>query len=437
MALEDWVIEGGGRRAGGQGYVEKVRHRTDGRIGALKRLHGEASKQTERRYRFLTEVGGLRAMSGNGVPHVLEANESQWENKEAELYLVMEFIDGPTMLDLVQSSPPTVDEALEATARIVDVLGAGHKLSLHHRDLKPDNVILRGGRWGDAVLVDLGIAWHGQAEDVGFQTPDGRELGNRFLRLPEFAPDGEHRDARSDLAMAAGLLFYMLAGKAPRVLVDYQGRHPHEVEPSPIRPAVLEDVRWPRISAILRVSFQQRLEARFRDADEFASRLAHLNAADTAEPDDLEAELARLEELSNSAVQRERTEAAPAMEQASRELCAAIAQIWSDAGLQWAGQNATFKNGGATCEFNCLVSRRGQSDPYVILRHQVILADGRVTASWGIDDGPSGQYHEGPAADAEGLLNAAHQVARYLAGVVIRAYRLKATPGADLRPFGA
>jgi hypothetical protein len=53
----------------------------------------------ERRFRFLTEVSGLRALDGNGVPLVFEANEQLWREKEVELYLVMEFVEGPTLND--------------------------------------------------------------------------------------------------------------------------------------------------------------------------------------------------------------------------------------------------------------------------------------------------------------------------------------------------
>lgn len=327
MALDDWVSVDEERRAGAQGYVQKVRHQADGRIGALKRLHGEASKQTERRYRFLMEVGGLRAMGGNGVPRVLEANEDEWKQKDVELYLVMEFIEGPTMAELVQKAPPSVDDAISATSRIVQVMGAGHQLPLHHRDLKPDNVIIRDARWEDPVLVDLGIAWHGAGSNAGFLTPEGKELGNRFLRLPEFAPGGDHRDARSDVAMAAGLLFFMLSGRAPRVLVDHAGRHPHELEPSPIRAEVLQDRRWPKLSSLFRIAFQQRLEARFQDAEELGRRLAQISEGPAVEPDGLDQEIARLHELANSAVARERTEAAPAMERASKDFCDELSRI--------------------------------------------------------------------------------------------------------------
>jgi serine/threonine protein kinase len=435
MALVDWEGISGGKRAGGQGYVQKVRHRGDGRIGALKRLHGDASTQTERRYRLLTEVGGLRAMAGNGVPHVFESNEDQWEKKDVELYLVMEFVEGSTMAELVQTALPSLDDAIVALGRIVEVLAAGHKLPLHHRDLKPDNVIFRDARWSDPVLVDLGIAWHG-AKTVGdFETPQGQELGNRFLRLPEFAPGGDHRDARSDIAMAAGLLFFMLSGRAPRVPFDHLGRYPHEVQPSPIRDAVLKDPRWSRIQSLLRVAFQPRLELRFQNAEEFCRRLALLNADPVEQPDSLDQEISRLRELTESAVGRERAEAAPAMERASRDLCAELGRIWRQAGLQWAGQNPIFKDGGSANEFYCVVSRQGQQDPAVVFRHKIELSEGRLATTWKIDGASGGRGYEGSAADSDGLRDAMLSLARNLASQVIRELNDKLTPKADLKPF--
>jgi serine/threonine protein kinase len=435
MSLDEWITVSSDKKVGGQGYVQKVHHISDGRDGALKRLHGEASMQTERRYRFLTEVGGLRAMAGNGVPRVLEANENQWENKNVELYVVMEFIDGPTMAELVQSAPPTVDDALVCAIRILSILAAGHQLSLNHRDLKPDNVMVQKGRWGDPILVDLGIAWHRPNADAVFRTPADRELGNRFLRLPEFAPGGEHRDPRSDLAMAAGLLFFLLSSRAPRVLIDHKGRHPHEVIPSPIRTEVLMDKRWPRLSSLLRVAFQQRLEHRFRDADEFATRLFQLNEDPSMEVDGLELEVARFRDLTESSVARERAEAAPSMEKANKDLCSALDETWRTVGLQWGGQNPVFKNAGATNEFYCVVSRKDHTDPYVVFRHKIELSDGRISASWQIDEGAPTMSFEGPAADHDAMREAMLRKARNLAGLVVGQLNTKLQPASDLRPF--
>lgn len=433
MALEEWIPLGGEQPAGGQGYVSRVKNRTDGRIGALKRQH--QSKATERRYRFLTEVNALRAMDGNGVPKVLEANDADWENPDAELYLVMEFIDGPTLSESVSKSLPTLDQALASTVRMLEILGAGHRLPVHHRDLKPDNVILRAGRWDDPVLVDLGIAWFGGEEDVGFQTPAGSELGNRFLRLPEFAPGGQHRDARSDLAMAAGLLFFMLTGRAPRVPVDEDGRHPHEWQPSPVPASILNDKRWLGLSGILHVAFQQRLDARFATAEEFANRLLQLGSPKAMPVDDLDAELSRLKALNTTALAREREEVGPAMAAANRKLYDELQKIWTNAGLEQGGQNPVFKEGGGTNEFYCVVSRQGQTDPNVIFRHRIEVRDARLIVSWSIDNGTP--HFEFSCSSAEGgrLVEETLAVARKHAGSVIRALNDKLTPPAKLDAF--
>jgi len=435
VSLEDWIVADGPKRPGGQGTVVKVRHRANGRVGALKRPHESRQAETERRHRFLVEVSGLHAMAANGVPAVLEANELKWKEVDTELYLVMDFIDGPTMQDLVQKSPPSLDQALAATLRILEILEAGHQIDLCHRDLKPDNVILRNGRWEDPVLVDFGIAWYRDQPDADFRTPDGSELGNRFLRLPEFAPGGKHRDPRSDVAMAAGLLFFMLSGRAPRTLVSAGGYHPHEVNPSPIRPEILKDSRWLRLSRVLLVAFQYRIEARFQSASECSTQLTRLDGDKSVPQDDLDEEIARYIDTIKSAIARERSEAAPAMEQASQALYGELHRIWTGVGLQHGGQNPTFKNGGSRNEFYCVVSKQGQDDPVVVFRHKIELFDGRLRASWSIDGAGSGLEFDGSAADGDGLREALLASARNLSSSVIRELTDKLTPPADLKPF--
>lgn len=432
MSLQDWVFTDDKKQAGGQGTVAKVRHKFDDRIGALKRPHEIHS--TAHRYRFLTEVSGLRAMTANGVPAVLEANEQEWNNPNADLYLVMDFIDGATMQSLITQSPPTLDQAIASTQRILEILKVGHALPLCHRDLKADNVILRSGQWEDPVLVDFGTASF-ELTDIDFNTPKGTELGNRFLRLPEFAPGGEHRDIRSDLAMAAGLFFFMLSGRAPRMLVDSNGLHPHEVDPSPIRAEILRDERWPKVGRLLRIAFQHRIESRFQSAQEFSTRLGQLNGKTLVKPDDLDEAISQLEDVINSAAAREKLEAGPAMEEASRALYDALSGIWTANGLQQGGQGPTFKNGGVTNEFYCLISRSGQEDPAVVFRHKIELLDGRLRASWTIDGCEPDIEFQGSPADDDSLRDALLDAARKISSKVIRALTYKLTPPATLDRF--
>lgn len=420
MAIGDWIEEGHSRSCG-QGVVARVRKAADGSTGALKRLHPDAGIKRERRFRMMAEVGALRVMAGNGVPQVLDSNEGGWLEPTEELYLVMEFIEGPTLTEIVQRSAPTLDQALACTRRILDILAIGHAIPLHHRDLKPDNVIMRRGDWTDPVLVDLGIAWHG-SEERELDTPAGQEMGNRFLRLPEFAPGGDHRDARSDLAMAAGLLFYMVTGQAPRLPIDHHGRHPHQAEPNPIRPEILADPRWPALARVLTVAFQPNPADRHRDAAEMRAQLDALDHAAEALSDDLDAEIARLRDLTNTAKAQAIERARPAMAAASAELYSELGGLWGQAGLMHGGQGPTFRDSGATNQFYCVLSRLDLPDPSILFRHSVMLQDGRFLASWNIDKGPAGDgYYDGPAADSEALRAACVANARMMAAISVRA----------------
>jgi serine/threonine-protein kinase len=434
MSITDWFVTAASK-SGGQGYVEPVKHKVDGRKGAMKRLHEQASQRKERRYRFLAEVGALRAMEGNGVPEILDSNESAWEDKAEELYVVMSYIEGPTMMEITQSSPPSLDDSILCVSRILDILDAGHGLLLNHRDLKPDNVIIRDGNWGDPVLVDFGIASLGSSSEANYSTPVDKELGNRFLRLPEFAPGGNHRDNRSDLAMAAGLLYFMLSGRAPRVLVNHDGLHPHEMTPSPFRPEIVSDKRWPTLRNIFLIAFQQRLDYRFKNAKEFISRLKELTSEMNSPVDDLDAEIARFKELNLSATAREIDDAGPSMAKASGELLENLSEIWHEIGLTWGGQNPVFSKGGSVNEFYCMVTRANQTDPSVLLKHRIELSDGRFLVSWNIDDGVPNASFECPASDHQGLIEATVINARTLAAKVLQHLNGKLEPKPDLRKF--
>jgi tRNA A-37 threonylcarbamoyl transferase component Bud32 len=422
MAIGDWIEDEGGTRRGGQGIVERVRNIHDNRVGALKRLHQEAAIQRERRFRMMAEVAALRVLAGNGVPHVLDANEANWLNSAEDLYLIMEFVEGPTLTEAVQRSAPNLDQALTCTKRILDILAVGHAVPLHHRDLKPDNVIVRRGDWANPVLVDLGIAWHGSVERE-LETPAGQEMGNRFLRLPEFAPGGDHHDARSDLAMAAGLLFYMISGQAPRLPIDQHGRHPHQAEPNPIRPEILDDPRWPALARVLAIAFQPNPTARHRDAAEMRLQLEALDRDVEVLADDLDVEIARLRDLTNTAEAQAIARAGPAMVAANAELYRELERLWSQASLMHGGQGPTFYDAGATNRFYCVLSRLDLPFPNIVFRHILMVKDGRFFANWNIDGGPAGDgYYDGSSADGDGLIAACMANARIMAGIAVRAF---------------
>ena len=141
-----------------------------------------------------------------------------------------------------------------------------YALDIHHRDVKPDNIILRNGLTEAPVLVDFGMSWTKSDYDRAreFETKVGQEIGNRFLRLPEHTPGRHLHDSRSDLTLVVGLLFYTLAGEAPRSLRDLRGAMPHEVSADCFAPLTTQDPRWPRIRRIFNVGFQENIDFRFQ-----------------------------------------------------------------------------------------------------------------------------------------------------------------------------
>lgn len=90
------------------------------------------------------------------------------------------------------------------------------------------------------------------------------------------------------------------------------------------------------------------------------------------------------------------------------------------------GQGPTFKSGGVTNEFYCVVSRLDLPEPYILFRHIIRFSDGRYSAHSEIDGEPPGDpYYEGPAADGAALSDACMAQARTLAGIAISAFNAK------------
>src|SRR3712207_1455593 len=103
-------IEEAKSRAGGQGTLRKVRHRADGRLGALKELHPKLLRNTERRQRMTREVLALQQVQGESIPTVLDHNMDSAGETGIPLYFVSELVGGPTLQEYAGGRPCSVDE---------------------------------------------------------------------------------------------------------------------------------------------------------------------------------------------------------------------------------------------------------------------------------------------------------------------------------------
>jgi eukaryotic-like serine/threonine-protein kinase len=155
-------------------------------------------------------------------------------------YIVMEFVDGRTLRDLLKDNRRLLPErALEITDGVLRALDYSHRNGIVHRDIKPGNVMLT--RSGEVKVMDFGIA-RAVADSQLTMTQTAQVIGTAQYLSPEQAR-GERVDARSDLYSTGCLLYELLTGRPPftgdsPVAIAYQHVKEEPVPPSQIDPEV-------------------------------------------------------------------------------------------------------------------------------------------------------------------------------------------------------
>ncbi|MFI7130362.1 serine/threonine protein kinase [Nonomuraea sp. NPDC050153] len=192
------LVERLGRGGMGEVYLATTRR---GESVALKVLHDLAEDETSR-VRLEREVRALRRVESPYVAKVLDADLNC-----ARPYLVMEYIEGATLLDRVrQSGALDVADLVGLAQGIAAALAIIHAAGVVHRDLKPGNIIM--GSEGP-VLIDFGIA---QVLDATRLTITGTFLGTPGYTAPEIFAD-EHVDSPADVHAWAATVAFAATGR--------------------------------------------------------------------------------------------------------------------------------------------------------------------------------------------------------------------------------
>ncbi len=138
------------------------------------------------------------------------------EGDDARPFMVMEFVDGPTIAKLLGAGPLAQERAVTLAAGIAQGLGAAHALGFVHRDVKPANVLVAEG--DIAKLTDFGLVradGERAADDLAAQlTADGAFVGSVRYVAPEQLHDGLWSTASDCYALGA-TLYQMLTGELP------------------------------------------------------------------------------------------------------------------------------------------------------------------------------------------------------------------------------
>src|SRR5262245_24465239 len=198
------VLEVVGR--GGMGVVFRAFDTKLHRVVALKVLAPQLATSSAARQRFVREARAAAAVTHD---HVIPIHAV--EDAGPVPYLVMQFIDGPTLqkkLDRTGQLP--LKEILRIGLQIAEGLAAAHRHGLVHRDVKPANILLENGV-ERVKLTDFGLA---RAGDDASLTQSGVVAGTPTYMSPEQA-QGEPVDFRSDLFSLGSVLYAMCAGRPP------------------------------------------------------------------------------------------------------------------------------------------------------------------------------------------------------------------------------
>ena len=201
--------------AGGMGEVYRATDTRLGRSVALKILPGDWAQDSERKLRFEREA---RTVAGLNHPHICALYDVG--SQDGIDFLVMEYLEGETLAELLARGPLPVEQALRLAIQVADALDQAHRHGVVHRDLKPGNIMVtRAG----AKLLDFGlarpIAAAIQAGDEGRTrtralTTDGTILGTLEYMAPEQL-EGKEPGARADIFAFGAVLYESLTGRRP------------------------------------------------------------------------------------------------------------------------------------------------------------------------------------------------------------------------------
>jgi len=197
---------------GGIGRVYLATQVSLGRKAALKVLHPHLSARKDVMERFVREARAASRLNHPGSVTVYDFGE--WEG---QLYIGMEYLEGPTLSEVIQREfPMNPDRIVDLVGQLCDVLDAAHRMHLLHRDLKPENIVLvRHPDGHQAVkVVDFGLAFVvGDAREARL-TRDDAVSGTPCFMAPEQVLN-RPLDARSDIYALGCVMYEMLTGAPP------------------------------------------------------------------------------------------------------------------------------------------------------------------------------------------------------------------------------
>ncbi|WP_020468606.1 serine/threonine-protein kinase [Zavarzinella formosa] len=264
---------------GGMGRVYKALHLTMGRIVALKVLAPNLTKTDMARELFRREVRAAAKLNHPNIVAAFDANQAG-----ESCFLVMEFVDGPNLSELVKRRGPLpTDQSCEFIRQTATGLANAHAMGLIHRDIKPANLLVQTTAAGPVIkILDFGLA-HIVAPDKPSDLSDANGefmvMGTPDYVSPEQARNKSSVDVRSDLYSLGCTFYYLLTGAVPfpggsalEKIVRHYSDEPTDIRT--LRPEIPE-----QLAVIVHRLLAKKPDERFADAHDLINALNRLALA--------------------------------------------------------------------------------------------------------------------------------------------------------------
>jgi serine/threonine-protein kinase len=247
------------------GEVYLAHHPAIGREVAIKTILPSAAKGEDAEGRFRREAEAAGKLNHPNLVTIFD-----FDKDEDVLFLVMEFVKGDDLEDLIKQGVLSQAQFLEVLAQVCDGLSHAHRNGIIHRDIKPANVrVMRDGRNLLAKVMDFGIA---RMDDSNL-TATGIVMGTVSYMAPEYIRSG-HATSQSDLFAVGVMLYECLTGHKP-----FAGDNTTTIlfkivsdPPPPIDPALIRGIS-PSIRQVLDQALAKEPSERFPTADALGKAL--------------------------------------------------------------------------------------------------------------------------------------------------------------------
>lgn len=211
---------------GGMGIVHLAKDTRLNRNVALKFLPRHIAKNEVERQRFEIEAQAAAGLSHPNIAHVHAIEEV-----DDELFIVLEYVEGKELKDVIEDGSLSINDKLEIASQIASGIHAAHKKGVIHRDIKSRNIMIDTS--GTVKIMDFGLA---RLEGTDHITKTGTTIGTTAYMSPEQLR-GSEADVRSDIWSFGVVLYELFSGELPfrglhepAVMYSISEDEPHPLE---------------------------------------------------------------------------------------------------------------------------------------------------------------------------------------------------------------